>query len=269
MSPLITLTTDFGLSDSYVAEIKGVLYSNCPSATIVDISHEVPACNVIHGARLLAQAVVQFPAESIHIAVVDPGVGSRRRGVVLSAEVAGKQMYFVGPDNGLFSLLLEKAGALRAWNIDNLPQSMSRGSSTTFDGRDVFSPAAALIASGRKVDELASEIQLDQSPLVRLEIPEPQLRTDGSLQGEVVAFDHFGNAITNIHRDALGGNYRSYRGIIDNHEVSWVTHYDEIPLNSVGLLFNSQGYVEIAARQQSAKELLRLDSGSTCQLLVS
>ena len=266
MPPLITLSTDFGLRDSYVAEMKGVILSNCPEATIVDISHDVPACDVLHGARLLAQAVKQFPADSIHVGVIDPGVGSSRRRLLLRTEQPQGDLYFIGPDNGLFSLVLSAAISHSAWQIDALPPELSRGSSTTFDGRDIFSPVAALLASGKEIKSFSSAIDQQSSPLIRLQIPEPQVRTDGSIQGEIVSFDHFGNAVTNVHRDALGGSHRRYRGTVANHEVGWVTHYQEIPTNSVGLLFNSQGYVEIAARQQSAKDLLRLQLGTACQL---
>ncbi len=269
MTSIITLTTDFGQRDSYVAEMKGVLVSNSPSSTIVDVSHDVPICNVLHGARLLAQAVRQFPSNSIHVGVVDPGVGSRRRRIVLNAKLEQGPVFLIGPDNGLFSIILGTAELLGAWRIEEIPKGMSRGNSTTFDGRDVFAPAAALIANGTEPTEFCSEIELSNAPLVQLQIPDPQLRTDGSLQGEIVSFDHFGNALTNIHREALGENYRSYRGMVGNHEVAWVTHYAEIPPNSIGLLFNSQGYVEIAAREQSAKDLLQLSSGTSCQLLLS
>lgn len=269
MTPLATFTTDFGLSDSYVAEMKGVLLRCCPDVSIADISHEIRACDVLHGGRVLAHAAAQFPEGTVHVAVVDPGVGSSRRGVVLEIELEGRRQFFVGPDNGLFSEALKAGSLKKAWRITGVPEEFRCHEATTFDGRDLFTPTAVLLFKGEDKGNFLEALNLKSLKLAELSLPQASVADDGTISGEIIYFDRFGNAATNIHRSLLSGSARSYRATAGGHQLGWASHYEEIPKSAAGLLFNSQGFVEVAACRQSAKDLLKLKLGVSCILVPS
>ncbi|MET0389889.1 MAG: SAM-dependent chlorinase/fluorinase [Polyangiales bacterium] len=189
MRKLVTLTTDFGLRDSYVAELKGALYAEGPSALeVVDLSHEIGPQNVREAALFVRAAWPRFPAGTLHLVVVDPGVGSTRRALA----VAACNQLWLGPDNGVLSLVLRdqpaEVVALEPGRFTTRPVS------ATFHGRDVFAPAAARLAHGAALDELGARVT---SPLVSLPWPHSVRSPDG-LHGEVVHVDHFGNLISNV-----------------------------------------------------------------------
>jgi hypothetical protein len=185
---IITLTTDFGLKDPYAAEMKAAILGICPNAAIVDITHEIEKFSTRMGAYVLASAVPYFPKGTIHVAVVDPGVGTRRRPILIQTQ----QGFFIGPDNGLLILAAEHQGINRIHEITN-PRLMLPRVSSTFHGRDVFAPAAAHLANGVHPTEFGPEI----SDAVRPEFTKVTLRK-GVLVGEVLHVDNFGNIITNI-----------------------------------------------------------------------
>jgi S-adenosyl-L-methionine hydrolase (adenosine-forming) len=238
MPSIITLTTDFGVQDSFVAAMKGVLLTQCPNVTLIDVTHEIASGDIRTGALRLAAVTPYFPPATVHLAVVDPGVGSARR--ALAVESSGQ--YFVGPDNGLLSLATKPVG--RAIEVTNrglwLPHL-----SQTFHGRDIFAPAAAHLAAGRPFDDLGEEI----SNLVELNLP-PVEREPGRLRGAVIDIDRFGNLATNIRRDDVGAadikeveaGGRRIRGI-----SAW---YD--PGQALVAVFNGEGWLEIAAPGRSA-----------------
>jgi S-adenosylmethionine hydrolase len=184
MRPIITLLTDFGTADGYVGEIKGVLLTRVPDAELVDITHDVPPQDVESARLTLARTWRRFPPGTIHLVVVDPGVGSARAGLA----VASDGRFLVGPDNGALSPALLVAG-VRAVALLVPP-----GASATFHGRDVFAPAAAELARGVSLDALGTDIE---APVVR-RTPEAHRLDDGTVQGQVIAVDRFGNAITNL-----------------------------------------------------------------------
>ena len=190
--PLVTLTTDFGLRDAYVAAMKGVILSICPEARLVDVSHEVAPQDVMEAAFVLRQAVPYFPPEAVHLVVVDPGVGTARRPVALRH--GGHR--FVGPDNGLFALLLDGAAPETLVGLDRPAFWRTEAPSTTFHGRDVFAPVAAHLAAGRRLAEVGTPAAALESLHWALPIADAQ-----GLRGWVVHVDHFGNGITNIPRD--------------------------------------------------------------------
>lgn len=180
--PLVTLTTDFGTRDPYVAAMKGVIATLCPPARIVDLSHELPAQDIHAAAFFLAGAVPYFPPETVHVIVVDPGVGTAR--LPLAVRAGGQ--YFVCPDNGLLTLVLRTLSLEAAYTIAN-PDFMRSNISATFHGRDIFAPAAASLAAGASIAEIGAPVE----KLVPLDVPEPRI-AGGKVTGEIAHVDRFG-----------------------------------------------------------------------------
>ena len=194
---VITLTTDFGLRDGYAGVVKGVIWKITPEVQIADISHQISPQDVMEGALTLGRAAAYFPEGTIHVGVVDPGVGTERRAI---AARFGSQ-YFVGPDNGLFTVLLERAERKHeAVDVIHLNQTQFwlPSISNVFHGRDIFAPCAAHLAQGVPLENMGTPIQDPQ----RLELPVPQ-RLAGGWQGQVISIDHFGNLLTNLEKDLL------------------------------------------------------------------
>jgi S-adenosylmethionine hydrolase len=199
--PTITLLTDFGTRGIYVGAMKGVIAALCPTATMVDLTHEVTPQAIREGAFLLDCAYRFFPADTLHVAVVDPGVGTARRAIALDLPGVGR---FIGPDNGLFTPLLLAHPAISARLIANPAFSITQLGgpiSATFHGRDLFAPAAATLASGADFATIGPPI--DGSTLVQLRQFWATTGKNGELRGEIIHIDRFGNLITNIRRDAL------------------------------------------------------------------
>ncbi len=192
-SKIATFTTDFGLKDPYAAEMKAAILSICPNAVIVDVTHEIAKFNIRMGAYVLASATPYFPRGSVHVAVVDPGVGTQRRPILIQT----KQCFFVGPDNGILVLAAEKQGIIRIHKLSN-PQLMLSEVSNTFHGRDIFAPAAAHLLNGVKPEEFGPEIREATKPeFAKIK------RKNGVLVGEVLHVDGFGNIITNINEEEV------------------------------------------------------------------
>jgi S-adenosylmethionine hydrolase len=187
--PIIALTTDFGLADGYVGTMQGVILSIAPGVTLVDLSHQVPPQNVRSGAFVLYQAVPFFPTDTIHVVVVDPGVGSERRALA----VRTAQGTFVAPDNGVLSYVLASSEVHEAVSLTN-PDYHLPPVSTTFHGRDIFAPAAAHLASGVLLNELGPRA----INLVRLGLPKPEFAPDGDIIAHVMHVDRFGNLILDV-----------------------------------------------------------------------
>ena len=188
MRTIITLTTDFGTDDGFVGSVKGVILSINPGVSIVDISHTVNPYDILGGAFVLYQAYSYFPENTIHIAVVDPGVGSKRQAIIIETD----KHTFVGPDNGIFSLVLKNERPKRIISLTN-EEYFSNDVSNTFHGRDIFAPVAARLALGEAVSNVGDELE-------KIEIAdwgEPQCMED-RLEGTVLHIDRFGNLITNI-----------------------------------------------------------------------
>ena len=190
---VITLLTDFGIRDGYPGVMKGVIWKIAPDVQIADISHTIKPQNILHGALALLRTTQFFPPGTIHVAVVDPGVGTARRPIGLQLG----QHYFIGPDNGLFTLVLERAEdekvRIHAIHLDQR-QYWLADISNVFHGRDIFAPSAAHLASGVPFEKLGTTI----NDLVRQEIPRPEPQIGGGLRGEVMEVDTFGNLSTNI-----------------------------------------------------------------------
>lgn len=251
MRPLIALLTDFGLRDHYVGTMKGVILGICPDATLVDLAHEIPAHDVRDGALQLAASYRYFPDGTIFLVVVDPGVGSSRRG--LAAEAG--EYRFIAPDNGVLTAVFRESPARKV--VELTERRYARPTvSRTFEGRDRFAPAAAWLAKGIKLPALGRPVSSWQT----IELPEAVVGED-ALTGCVMNIDRFGNLITNLDRRsferfAQGGPVRILAG---GHAVPrLVATYAEIPPEEVCALFGSTDHLELAAQGGSAASRLAL-----------
>ena len=242
MRPIITLLTDFGTADGYVAELKGVLLTAVPEANIVDLSHEVPAQDVECARLAVARFWRRFPRGTVHIIVVDPGVGSARAALAVCSD--GR--YLVGPDNGVLS------PALLAGSATAVALPVPSTASATFHGRDVFAPAAAQLALGAPIDALGPQ---HPGPTVR-RTPEARRAPDGSVVGEVIAVDRFGNAITNLVAPR-GGLIE-----VGDRTVAIARTYADASPGGIVALTGSSGFVEVALRDGHAARALGLARGA-------
>ena len=251
---LITVTTDFGTADGFVGTMKGVIARLAPGATVIDITHEVPPGDLRAGAFALAASCRFFPKHTVHVAVVDPGVGSQRR--ALAAQTA--DYFFVGPDNGVLSWALrgEKIKAIR--RLEN-EQYFLHPVSRTFHGRDVFAPVAAHLSRGVDIRRLGPPAD----DFVRLPWPEP-IREADQVRGEVVYVDRFGNAITNITEQHLSRLRRGGRGVdLGRRRLCPLAEfYQSVPKGQPLAVIGSSGFVEIAVNGGSAAARLSLSAGS-------
>lgn len=243
MPPIITLLTDFGTADGYVGELKGTLLTLLPNALLVDIAHDLPPQDVESARLALARYWRRFPEGTVHLVVVDPGVGSPR--AALAVESGGHHL--VGPDNGVLSPALLAAGA-RAVALPTPARA-----SATFHGRDLFAPAAAALAAGTPLDTLGVP---HVAPVVR-RTPEPRRTEDGALAGQVIACDRFGNLITNLVSPRGGSVEIAGRALGPLRRT-----YAEVPSGALVALVGSSGLVEIAVRDGSAARELALGRGA-------
>ncbi len=258
-SPLVTLTTDFGTLDPYVAQMKGVLVTLLPGVQIHDLSHAIPPGDVRAGALFVEAAVPRFPADAVHVVVVDPGVGGRRRPMALRTSIGT----LVGPDNGLFSAFLGRTEA-RAVVLDRR-EHWAATVSHTFHGRDVFAPVAARLASGVPIEEVGSPL----ADPIRLHQPRPLPVHDG-IDGEVVHVDHFGNLVTNIPAELVS----DANGAASPVEAEWRGHrirgpypsYDSVPEGAPLIVIGSTGRVEISVNRGRADAILGGGVGSRVRL---
>ena len=242
MRPVITLLTDFGTADGYVGEMKGVLLTRVPEATLVDITHDIQPQDVEAGRLTLARVWRRFPPGTVHLVVIDPGVGTERGALAVRSD----ERLLVGPDNGVLSPALLVAGSC-AVELETPPNA-----STTFHGRDVFAPAAAALALGKPLDALGAVMS---RPVIR-RTPEPRRIGDGVLAGVVISIDRFGNAITNL----IGLR----AGVVEVAGVALAVRktYGDVATGSPLALVGSSGFIEVAVRDGSAARELSLTRGS-------
>ncbi|MBI2426186.1 MAG: SAM-dependent chlorinase/fluorinase [Candidatus Hydrogenedentes bacterium] len=255
--PLITLTTDFGARDPYVAAMKGVLLSRCPNARICDLSHEITAHQIVEAALFVEAAAPHFPPRTIHVIVVDPGVGSARSSVAVAA---GGQR-FVCPDNGLLSLYMQTHPASAIHRIEN-PACRASDPAPTFHGRDIFAPTAAWLAAGHAIEDVGPAM----TELVSLPKVQPETQGDGTIHGEIIHIDRFGNCISNIHHEHVPDKeyYKVQIGAVSLPRIE--STYAAVPQGAVLALFGSSGRLEIARREGSAQRELGLEPGTPLTL---
>lgn len=257
---IITLTTDFGLKDPYAAEMKAAILGICPTAAIVDITHEIEKFNIRMGAYVLASAVPYFPKGAIHVAVVDPGVGTRRRPILITTQ----QGFFIGPDNGVLILAAEQQGISCIHEITN-PRLMLPRVSSTFHGRDVFAPAAAYLANGMPTAEFGPEIH----QVVKPEFTKVTRRKN-ALVGEVLHVDNFGNIITNIgEKETVQLRTKDVVNVeLPNQKLKLklCKAYGEAKPQEPLALIGSHNYLEIAINQGNAATAFKTKPGDKIKL---
>jgi S-adenosylmethionine hydrolase len=259
--PIVTLTTDFGLTNHYVAAMKGVILGICPSACLVDVTHELPAYGILSGAHAIQQTAPFFPAGTIHVVVVDPGVGTERRGLLVSAN----NQHFLAPDNGVLSFIIGSDSKAMVRELTNRTLWRKRVSST-FHGRDLFAPVAGALAAGvAKPKEVGPVIE---DP-VFLDSTQPhESHPPGTWYGAVLSTDRFGNIVTNFSEKSFSGlPDRAFR--VDFGGKGWRRStgqfrrtFGEAQSDELFAYYGSSGFIEVAVNQASAAEQLRIGPGS-------
>jgi S-adenosylmethionine hydrolase len=260
--PIVTLLTDFGTQDEYVAVLKGVIYSINPAVYIVDVSHRVPSQDIIHAAHILSFAFDYFPEGTVHLAIVDPGVGSDR--AIIAARQAGQIV--IAPDNGLCSLVWEKFPPDLMVRVEN-PVYFRHPISRTFHGRDIMSPVAAHLCSGAGLTDIGSIMQLDQAKV--FQIPKPVRINADTWQGQIVYTDKFGNLVTNVDSGRLSELGPDRTGSIielacgDVRVRGLAENYSQVKTGQPLLIIGSRDYLEIAVNQASAAHQLGIGPGAS------
>lgn len=264
---LISLTTDYGLGGGYVAAMKGVIYTIFPEACVLDISHEISPQGIFQGAFVLASTVPYLPDQSIHIVVVDPGVGGARKPLLIRTE----RSFFVGPDNGVFTMVLRQEKPLEIVELTETKH-FRLPVSHTFHGRDIFAPVGAhlarTLAAGQRVN--LQEFGPPMEEIKQVWIPSPTVH-DGSISGQVIHVDRFGNLITNLDQKFLAETVgergcRITMGQVTMHGL--VRTYGEGRPNEAVALIGSSGYLEIAVNAGSARHVLKADVGEPVEIEV-
>ena len=265
MSSIITLTTDFGYDDAYVAAMKGAILSINPEANIIDISHSIEPQNILRAAYILSIAYRYFPKQTIHIAIVDPGVGSERQGIILKTASA----FFVAPDNGILSYIVDDLFPIESRSLTNHthdvkemvfktgleavaitdPRFWRHPVSPTFHGRDIFAPVAASLSLGISLYEFGEKT----NSLHVLSIPKPSLDSEGNLVGQVLHVDRFGNLITNIKNSDLPGKDVMIEAA--GYCIQGISDY-YAQNKGVMAIVGSSGYLELSLRDGSACDFL-------------
>lgn len=252
MKSIITLTTDFGLTDSYTGAMKGAMLSVNPETLPVDITHGIPPGDVTAGAMVLREAAQCYPPGTVHVGVVDPGVGGSRRPVLVETE----RYFFVGPDNGLFSLATEADPVKRV--VELTKECFFRGAvSSTFHGRDIFAPVAAHLTLGMDPALFGRPVK----GLVALKAPAP-VKRGGCIYGRVVSIDAFGNVITNIKKGHLPGDADAVEATVAGVVLKGLRKtYASADPGELLLLINSSGHLEVASNGGSASKALGVEKG--------
>jgi S-adenosyl-L-methionine hydrolase (adenosine-forming) len=257
----ITLLTDFGLQDGYPGVMKGVIWKIAPDVQIADISHSIKPQNILQGALALARVASFFPPGTVHVAVVDPGVGTQRRPIALQL---GDQ-YFIGPDNGLFTLVLEQAEARQAFvrmvQLDQLKYWLPE-ISRVFHGRDIFAPSAAHLARGTRLEDLGTPIH---DP-IRIHISRPEPIPGGGLRGQVIEIDTFGNLSTSIEKSLLLPIGEVIVQIADHRIDGLVNTFGDRPKGTLIALYGTAHELMISIVNGNAARTLNVSVGDLVQV---
>jgi S-adenosylmethionine hydrolase len=256
VSGVITLLTDFSSTGYYTGAMKGVILSTNPSAKIIDITHSIPPQDIETGAFVLVSCYRDFPAGTIHVAVVDPGVGSTRRPILISAG----NWFFVGPDNGLFSYVLDRENEFAAFHL-NESRYFRQPLSTTFHGRDIFAAVAAELSKGTTPGSFGPRIH---DP-VRLPVLKAELNKHGSVKARIIHIDPFGNCVTNLERDLLNGAEIKEISVKQRKIRSVARSYVEKKSGLFGI-WGSAGFLELSVRNGSAAKVLKAKRGDVVKV---
>lgn len=253
----IVLLTDFGIADGYVGTMKGVITKIAPDTPIIDLAHDLPPYQISHAALILSQTFHFFPHQTIFVVVVDPGVGSERKPILVKTD----RYTFIAPDNGVLTLALEQEENLTILNLNN-PDYFLSEVSATFHGRDIFAPIAAHLSKGEDLSKLGTLIH----EYFKLPKCHPKVQGD-HLEGVLLAIDRFGNGITNFHRSFIESHLKKkpfglkFVGTKNKPVSKLLQYYAEGKVGEIFLVFGSSGYLEIAQREGSAAEKLHLQIG--------
>lgn len=258
---VISITTDFGTRDGFVGVMKGVILGIAPDAKIVDISHEIAPQNIHEAAFIVARQVFYFPEDSVHIVVVDPGVGTQRRPIAV--QIGGH--FFVGPDNSVFSPLYLRAEQ-EGWSINivhtNRPDFWLNDISHVFHGRDIFSPVGAHLATGVLLEDVGTKI----NDPVRFEIHKPHTSTKG-ITGEINHIDHFGNLISNITINDMAGR-KAVQTTINNTTIKgMVNTFGDRPVGELIVLYSSNNYLTLSEVNGNAADRIRAKVGDRFEVI--
>ncbi|HZC42529.1 MAG TPA: SAM-dependent chlorinase/fluorinase [Acidobacteriaceae bacterium] len=268
LRPLITLTTDFGLADPFVGVMKGVIASICPAAHVIDITHGVKAFDVLDGALAIWQSRRYFPSDTVHAIVVDPGVGSSRKPVLCRMGNA----WFIAPDNGVLTLVerdvRRRGGAVSYRSIENR-QYMLATQSNTFQGRDIFAPAAAHLAAQIERGNVQTEsFGPEIKSLVQMDVPEPIHNPDGSIEGVILKSDRFGNLLTNVASQDLPADRANLSIELGSLRITRICrYYAEGAKGDLFGIVGSSGLLEIAVNQGSAQQEAGVQPGTKFRLV--
>jgi S-adenosyl-L-methionine hydrolase (adenosine-forming) len=262
--PIVTLTTDFGLNDHFVGTMKGVILNIAPDAEIVDISHSVQPFDVLDGALTIAQAYSYFPVGTIHVVVVDPGVGTARRPIVMSTE----RQYFVAPDNGVLSMVYSREERIRVRHV-TMQHYFLQPISSTFHGRDIFAPVAGYLAKGVDGEKFGDEV----SDYVRFNSPTPKPIDAQTVRGVVLKVDRFGNLVTNFTPPDVPALFRpappAFKIVVGKREITEMhANYSEGEPNELFGILGSMGYLEIASNRAAAAQILGVGKGSEVSIVL-
>lgn len=259
---IITLITDFGIEDAYVGVMKGVALSINSSATFVDITHHINPQDIVQAAYIIKSSYKYFPEGTVHMIVVDPGVGSER--AIIALEMKGQ--FFLAPDNGVLTLLMDEGKIDSLARVEN-KRFFLKTISQTFHGRDIFAPVSANISQGIKIKELGPP--LDRQELVHLTIQKPYTSKQGELVGTIVSIDHFGNITTNIDERCLKKFYitnqvKKLEILIGKHRIKGLSNsYSSVKRHHPLAIIGSFGYLEIALNQGNAGRYFEAEKGDT------
>jgi len=261
MKKAIALMSDFGLTDPYVGVLKAVILGIAPEARVVDLTHGIEAQNVIHGASVLETSYTYFPTGTIFVCVVDPGVGTHRK--IICAQ--SSRYHFIGPDNGLLSGTLQKERGVTIRSLENKKFFLKTETSRTFHGRDVMAPTAAWLWKSKNKNTF-TQVGPKLSSLHDLKIP-PIKKIKGGLEGTILYFDHFGNAITNIDREnANQAFWKKSEVSLSNHSLGRLASTYGSGTSTLKALFNSFSKLELAIPCGNAKEEAKLSVGDSVKV---
>jgi hypothetical protein len=264
-SSIITLTTDFGYKDPFVGIMKGVIFKINPLVRIVDITHEIVPQNIMEASFLIEKSFKSFPHRTIHVVVVDPGVGSQRRPILVSAEYH----YFLGPDNGIFSCIYNLSKSFTVIHLTAkhyfLPER-----SLTFHGRDIFAPVAAWISRGVDINNFGEHIR----DYVTIPVSVPKMTSESVIEGEVIYIDHFGNLVTNIsahHVEGLSKHdpHAKLKVIIRDIKAPLKTHYSEAADEMLYSLIDSFGSLELFVNKGNASSIFGINIGEKIRVTLT
>lgn len=257
---VITLITDFGTQDGYVGTMKGVMLKTSPEVRLVDITHEIPPQDVFRAGFVLRNSYRYFPDGSIHLVVVDPGVGSKRRAILVKTD----NHFFIGPDNGVFTFVYESEEIRTVVQLTEKRYFLS-DVSNTFHGRDIFAPVAAHLSLGVPLEDLGEPC----NDVVRIDIPKPDIKRDG-VKGILFYVDRFGNLVSNIREGLLAESSlrRRCKVFVGEEVIDGIKEsYSEVNEGETLALFGSSGYLEISVRDRNARERLGLCKGTDVEVV--